>query len=75
MKYYINGDLILTSDKEYAYAVVSKGKPGAIGGVCLHQLCRNHESAQRALTNRVRRFSDRPEVAKTMRIVELEVRK
>lgn len=75
MKYYIKGDLILTSDREYTYAVVSRGKPGAIGGVCLHRLCRSQESARRALTNQIRRFSDRPEDAKTMRIVELEVRK
>ena len=75
MKYYINGALIRTSDRTYTHAVVSKGKDGAIGGVCLHCCCGRYDLAQKALADRRRRFRHRPEVVKTLRIVELEVRK
>ena len=75
MKYYINGALIRTSDRTYTHAVVSKGKDGAIGGVCLHCCCGRYDLAQKALAERRRRFSHRPEIVKTLRIVELEVRK
>lgn len=75
MKYYINGALIRTSDREYTHAVVSDGKPGAVGGVCLHCCCGRYDLAQKALAERRRRLSHRPEIVKTLRIVELEVRK
>lgn len=75
MKYYVNGVLVRTSDREYTHAVISDGKPGAIGGLCLHCCCGRYDLAQKALNDCKRRYSHRPEVAKTLRIVEMEARK
>lgn len=75
MKYYINGVLVRTSDRAYTHAVISKGKPGAVGGFCLHCCCGRNDLAQKALDDCRRRLAHRPETVQTLRIVELEVKK